>query len=208
MQVKVYTIGPLNTNCYVVVDGDEAVIIDPGGDPQEVISSIQGKKVKAIVATHGHFDHVLGVNEIKKRVSAPFLLNGRDLDLLKASSKMAETFGIKIEKIIEPDLFISEGDTIVIGRRELRVIETPGHTMGSCCLLGKEEIFTGDTLFANTIGRTDLGGSKEAMFRSLERIKALDDNLVVYPGHGNSTILGYEKETNPFLNGEITQDDI
>ncbi|TRM77231.1 MBL fold metallo-hydrolase, partial [Sulfolobus sp. A20-N-F8] len=110
---------------------------------------------------------------------------------------------LMISDIINPDGFIKEGDEINVGNRKLKIIETPGHTMGSICILANGYIFTGDTLFYGTVGRTDIGGSEKLLRDSLERLKKLPDELIVYPGHGPFTILGYEKIKNPFLTIDI-----
>lgn len=201
-----FIIGPLATNTYVLLSRDQAVIIDSGGDMKEVIEFLKSKgaKPKYFIATHGHFDHVLGVKQLKSEFpSLIFLLNEKDIELVKNAKNTANRFGISISDIPLPDSYVKEGDKIQLGEEELRILETPGHTMGSICILAGNAIFTGDTLFAGTVGRTDLGGSAELLKRSLDRLKSLPDDLIVYPGHGEFTYLGYEKISNPFLTGEI-----
>ncbi|WP_338599115.1 MBL fold metallo-hydrolase [Sulfolobus tengchongensis] len=207
MIVKNFITGPLATNTYLVISQNEAIIIDAGGDMNEVINEIRKNKLslKYIIATHGHFDHIMGVNQLKNEFpSTKFLINEKDLGLLKRASSMASTFlNLSISDIVSPDEYIREGDVIKIGENSLKVIETPGHTMGSICVLTNGYIFTGDTLFYGTVGRTDLGGSEKLLRESLERLKQLQDELIVYPGHGPFTILGYEKVKNPFLTIDI-----
>ncbi|AWR96940.1 MBL fold metallo-hydrolase [Acidianus sulfidivorans JP7] len=212
MIIKNFVSGPLNTNSYLVYN-KEAVIIDAGGDMSELINYLKQRGItpKIIIATHGHFDHVMGIPQLKKVYpSLTFVANKKDIDLIKNSKEMALRLGIKIDEISLPDEYIKEGDVIKLDNdEELRIIETPGHTMGSVCILTKNSIFTGDTLFSGTVGRTDLGGSSKLLKISLEKIKrSLPDDLVVYPGHGNFTTLGYEKIKNPFMNGEIDLEEI
>lgn len=196
MIIKYFTLGSYSTNTYLVISGNEAILIDIAENPSEVIDFIKKNdlKLKAIYATHGHFDHVLGVNEIKEVFRVPFYINERDLKILREDARTSN---------IEVDGFIKEGDKIQIGNEYLTVLETPGHTMGSVCFLFEDGIFVGDTLFNGSIGRYDLGGDKELLKKSLNRILSLRDDLTVYPGHGLLTTIGYEKLTNPFLNGEF-----
>jgi len=198
--------GPLSTNTYVLISDNESLIIDSGGDMTEVINFLKSRNIipNLFIATHGHFDHILGINQLKYEFpSLRFLINKKDLELVRNAESLAKYFGIRISPIILPDCYVKEGDKIKIGEEELVIIETPGHTMGSICILSNNAIFTGDTLFSGTVGRTDLGGSLELLKNSLKRLKTLPDELTVYPGHGNSTQLGYEKINNLFLTGEV-----
>ncbi|MDT7862282.1 MAG: MBL fold metallo-hydrolase [Saccharolobus sp.] len=207
MIVKSFITGPLATNSYVIYDNDKAIVIDAGGDMKEVIDFIRKNKLNLsyIIATHGHFDHVMGVNQLKREFpSSIFLINERDLGLLKRASSMAlSLLNLMISDVTLPDGYVKEGDEIRLGEGKLKIVETPGHTMGSICILANGYIFTGDTLFYGTVGRTDLGGSEKLLRDSLERLKGLQDELIVYPGHGPFTILGYEKVKNPFLTIDI-----
>jgi glyoxylase-like metal-dependent hydrolase (beta-lactamase superfamily II) len=200
--MEIFVIGPLNTNCYVIWSRDEGIIIDIGGDPEPIISFLNKEGIipKYIISTHGHFDHVMGIGKFKKYFDAKFLIHSNDLKLVNYAKSMAREFlDIEIDEIPHPDGFIKEGDIITVGDFKAKVIETPGHTLGSICLLINDSLFTGDTLFAGTIGRTDLGGSEELMMQTLKRLKKLDDKLKIFPGHGPPSILGYEKKYNPFL---------
>jgi glyoxylase-like metal-dependent hydrolase (beta-lactamase superfamily II) len=207
MIVKSFITGPLATNSYVIYDNDKAIVIDAGGDMKEVIDFIRKNKLNLsyTIATHGHFDHVMGVNQLKREFpSSIFLINERDLGLLKRASSMAlSLLNLMISDVTLPDGYVKEGDEIRLGEGKLKIVETPGHTMGSICILANGYIFTGDTLFYGTVGRTDLGGSEKLLRDSLERLKGLQDELIVYPGHGPFTILGYEKVKNPFLTIDI-----
>ena len=212
MKVKTFVIGPLNTNCYVVYEDKEAIIIDVGGDPTPIINFLESKSIrpKLILATHGHFDHVLGVNILKKKYSIPFMIHSKDVNFLRNTKEVVKNF-IEIygvEDVLgtlnyvenpEPDRTFEEGSIISVENISLKVLETPGHTLGSSCFLGHDVLFSGDTLFKGSIGRVDFGGDNKLMKISLRKIKELPDNLIVYPGHGPVTTLGYEKITNPFL---------
>ncbi|AAK43233.1 MBL fold metallo-hydrolase [Saccharolobus solfataricus] len=207
MIVKNFITGPLATNSYLVIAGKEGVIIDAGGDMSELIQTVRKEKIniRYIIATHGHFDHIMGVNQIKRDFpSSTFLINEKDLGLLKRASSMAQSFlNLLISDVTKPDGFVKEGDEIELGGEKLKIIETPGHTMGSICIIANGYIFTGDTLFYGTVGRTDLGGSEKLLRESLEKLKKLPDEIIVYPGHGPFTVLGYEKVKNPFLTMDI-----
>ncbi|QGA55256.1 MBL fold metallo-hydrolase [Sulfolobus sp. E5-1-F] len=207
MIVKNFITGPLATNSYLIIAEKEGVVIDPGGDMSELIQTVRKEKIniKYVIATHGHFDHVMGVNQMKSEFpSSVFLINEKDLGLLKRASSMAQSFlNLSISDVVKPDGYVKEGDEIELGGEKLKIIETPGHTMGSICIIANGYIFTGDTLFYGTVGRTDLGGSEKLLRESLERLKKLQDEIIVYPGHGPFTVLGYEKIKNPFLTMDI-----
>jgi len=208
METKTFTVGPFSTNCYVVgcKITREAVIIDPGFDKasetEEALNYIDKNytELKLIINTHGHPDHTCGNGLVKNKFKAGIATNQNDAHLLGDPGKqIGQILGIRNFSTL-PDILLRNGDTVEFGKETLRVIETPGHTRGSICLIGKEEIFTGDTLFMGSIGRTDLPeSSQEEMKESLKKLKTLPDSLTVYPGHGPSTKLGDEKQCNPFL---------
>jgi glyoxylase-like metal-dependent hydrolase (beta-lactamase superfamily II) len=202
-----FTVGALFTNCYLVwcEKTKEAIIIDPGFDSETEAMKIlkkaerEGLHIKYIVNTHGHPDHVSGNIHAKNFTGAPILIHELDAPLL-SKNDAAVMFGLRI-KPIEADKTLRDGDPIKFGQVLLRVLHTPGHSPGSISLLGDNAVFTGDTLFAGSIGRTDFPGSSyKAIMRSLkERLATLPDNFVVYPGHGPSSTIGEEKRSNPFL---------
>ncbi len=193
MEIRSVKVGILRTNAYVVVSKGEAVIIDAGGDASRILELTEGFKVRAVIATHGHFDHVLAVPEIKKITGAAFLMHKDDIDVLDFSWSV---YGMGQKP--EPDRFIDEGDIIRFGKTELWVLHTPGHTPGSICLfnLDAKTIFTGDTLFYGAIGRTDFyGGDHTKILESIKKILSMfPDDMVVYPGHGKTTTIGTEKK--------------
>ncbi len=202
MKVEIAVVGPLHTNCYIVYSGDEALIIDPGAEAEKIsrIIDSRGLRVIGIVATHGHFDHVLAVEDLRRRYRTPFAINKKDLWLVKTAHEIARGFGVVAEEIEDPDADLAEGSVIRIGGEELRAIETPGHTPGSVCLVTEDLIFTGDTLFRGSVGRTDLpGGSWVGLVGSIKKIIDLPEDLVVYPGHGPPTTIGLERRSNPFV---------
>jgi len=208
MQVHLFTVGNFDTNCYLVSCEltKEAIIIDPGFDDfveaEKVCKVIDANSLtlKFIVNTHGHPDHVCGNGLIKERFDMPILIHEHDASMLGKQGKViAESFGFK--NFSPPaDRLLRDGDMIGFGKITLKVLHTPGHSRGCISLLGKKEVFTGDTLFAGSIGRTDFPDSSESNMRSsLKKLSSLPNDLVVYPGHGATTTIGEEKRCNPFL---------
>lgn len=189
--LKVKT-GVLRTNTYVIASEGEAVVIDPGGDVDKILEVIKDIRVQTIIATHGHFDHVLGVPYLKRITNARFLIHAEDLDILEASW---ELYGSG--EVPKPDGFLQEGDIVRFGKTELRVLHTPGHTPGSISIFNVDAkvIFTGDTLFRGAIGRTDfLGGDQQKILGSIRRILEFPEDFIVYPGHGQETTIGDERK--------------
>ncbi len=203
-----FVVGPLDTNCYLVYDEEarEGVVIDPGGDAEELAELLRwvdrlGLRVVAIVVTHGHFDHFLGAPYLSRELGAPIYMNPRDAEVARVSAKWSPAFGYE-EVVLEEFEPLSEGSSIRFGDLELKPIETPGHSPGSTCLYVEgEALFSGDTLFAGTVGRTDLpGGSHRDLLRSIAKIfSSLPLDTRVYPGHGPSTTLRRELRANPFV---------
>jgi len=205
LKVEALLVGPLATNCYIAYceETGEAIIIDPGGDAGRILDHVsrEGLKVKFIVNTHGHADHVSADDELRKALKVPLLIHRADLEMLENPDLNLSAFMDEVVKVSRPDRLLEDGDNVEFGRVKLKVIHTPGHTPGSICLLGEDSLFTGDTLFAGSVGRTDIpGGSFRQLMHSLKfRIMPLPDSLKVYPGHGPETILGYEKRANHYL---------
>jgi len=202
MKVCCLAVGQLATNCYLAVDEKtrKAIIIDPGDDGGFIIQKILDLRLEpvSIVATHGHFDHVLAATELKLAFSIPFFLHHKDEPILKRSQKTAGYFtGLSADPPPKIDQFLEEGDCLEFGKEKLFVIETPGHTPGGICLCDRKQIlFSGDTLFADgQVGRTDFGGSeKELSFSIKDKLLVLPGVTIVYPGHGRQTTIGEEKE--------------
>jgi hydroxyacylglutathione hydrolase len=204
---EILPVGPLHCNCSVIGDEatHEALVIDPGDDIEDVLGLIQkhNLKVKQIVITHAHIDHVGGAMKLRAATGAPILLNQNDYALLKMLDVQAAWIGVKNPGKVDIDQSIGQADTVQAGSLKADVIHTPGHTEGSVCLFFPAErmLIAGDTLFAGSIGRTDLpGGSSEKIIDSLQqKVLALPDDTLVVPGHGPLTTIGEERESNPFL---------
>ena len=205
MILETLVVGMIQANCYVLGDEEtgDALVIDPGGDTPVVLKALAARKLKAVaaVATHGHFDHVEGLASFKRATGAPILVHKADLPLIQGMTNQGLLFGIRVEAAPPPDRFLEEGDKVAFGKHALKVIHTPGHSLGSVSLAVDKAVFVGDLLFAGSIGRTDLqGGDYDTLIRSVrEKIFTLPDDTVVYPGHGPETTVGMEKRTNPFF---------
>ena len=207
---EIIPVGPLQCNCSIIGDEStrEAMVIDPGDDIAGVLAIVRKHKltVKQIVVTHAHIDHVGGATKLKQATGAPILLNQNDYALLKMLPVQAAWIGVAAPEAVTIDQPLADADTVRAGNLSATVMHTPGHTEGSVCLYfpAEQKLIAGDTLFAGSIGRTDLpGGSFPNIMRSLhERVLALPDETVVVPGHGPTTTIGEERESNPFLLGE------
>lgn len=209
MMVQMFTVGRFLTNCYVAAceKTREAIIIDPGFDNRKEAEKIfefanaNALTLRFIVNTHGHPDHTCGNRMVKKIFAVPILIHEYDAYMLGENSKrIARFFGF--ESFSPPaDMLLHNGDTIKFGKVTLKALHTPGHSRGSISLLSEKEIFTGDTLFAGSIGRTDFPESSEhdMMISLRNKLATLPDYFIVYPGHGPTTTVGEEKRSNPFL---------
>ncbi|HBO84190.1 MAG: MBL fold metallo-hydrolase [Deltaproteobacteria bacterium GWC2_42_11] len=208
MILEQLVVGPLDVNCYLVGDDiiKDAVCIDPGGDADVIYGAIKkvGLQIRYIINTHGHFDHTGGNELLKQKTGASIAIHKDDVSLFDEAASHATFFGISSETPPKPDMFLNEGDIIRVGRLEIKVIHTPGHTKGGVSLFLDNVLFTGDTLFAGSVGRTDFpGGSLEQLISSIKnKLLPLGDSVVVYPGHGPTTTIGKEKKHNTFLTGE------
>jgi hydroxyacylglutathione hydrolase len=206
---EIIAVGPLRCNCSIVGDEQsrEALVIDPGDQVEDVLAILQrhALTLKHIVVTHAHIDHVGGAMKLKAATGAPILLNMKDELLLKMLPVQATWIGVANPGKVRIDQELRDADTLRVGRIEAMAMHTPGHTEGSTCLYFPAEckLIAGDTLFAGSIGRTDLpGGSYRKIMRSLhDRVLALPDETIVIPGHGAMTTIGEERQSNPYLIG-------
>ncbi len=207
--VEAFPVGPLQCNCVVLGDEEtrEAVIIDPGDEAERIEEILDHYRLdlKSVVHTHGHIDHILAAEHLRKTREAAVCLHEADRFLWDGIQMQASFLGLRVEAAGKVDRHVKEGDEVPFGDYKLRVLETPGHTPGSICLFLKGDaspiLFSGDTLFQNGIGRTDLwGGSFEAITTSIrKRLYGLDEETLVQPGHGPATTIGEEKNSNPFV---------
>jgi len=224
---EILPVGMLQCNCHIVGDPQtrEAIVIDPGDDAPRILEILARHhlKVTAIAVTHTHIDHVIGLRRVHEATGAPVYLHADDLPLYRMLDVQATWLGWKTPEEAQIDQLVKEGDVIRWGHYEAQILHTPGHTPGSICLYmhsdmpvepageratkpgksGTPQLFAGDTLFAGSIGRTDLwGGSFAGIINSLKgKLLELPDDTIVYPGHGESTTIGQERATNPFLAG-------
>ncbi|MCQ1529750.1 MBL fold metallo-hydrolase [Lutispora saccharofermentans] len=205
MRFKRLPLGIYQANCYILWDEDtsKAAVIDPGGDFEELKEFVEYNKlfVEYIILTHGHGDHIGAVAEARDYFKAEVMIHRDDYDMLKNNEKnYSSKLGYETIEI-EADRELNDGDVISLGTINLYILHTPGHTKGSICIKCGNIVFSGDTLFAGSIGRTDLnGGSFENIINSItNKLLTLSDNIEVYPGHGPSTTIAIEKRSNPFL---------
>lgn len=205
LQVEMLIVGPLASNCYIIWDDKNriAAIIDPGEDAKDIIKKVDELDIEInyILATHGHFDHVGAVAQLKREIDVEFLAHKGDFFFIEDGKNAARRWGFIIDQPPKPDRFIEDGDIIKIGEHELKVLHTPGHSPGGVSFLHNEMVFCGDTLFQGSIGRTDFRmGSFEELKQSIKsRLYTLPDSTIVYTGHGPSTTIGTEKMFNPFV---------
>lgn len=196
-------VGQLQENCFILFDENkDAFVVDPGGSSENIIEAIDKNSlnIKYILLTHGHFDHVGAVATLVKKYKAPVYLSKEDRAFIESPKEVrASSFGMQIEAA-DVDVFVKEGYEIPFSEGTIKVIETPGHTLGSVCYLFENYLFAGDTLFNGSIGRTDFPESDHSlMVESLKKLKKLDDEIYVLSGHGPESQISYEKMANPYL---------
>lgn len=204
---EIFPVGPLQCNCSILGDEQsrEAIVIDPGDNIEQVLALLEKHRlqVKQIVVTHAHIDHVGGAMKLRAATGAPILLNENDYTLLTMLDVQAAWIGVPAPGKVEIDESIGQADTVKAGSLSGTVLHTPGHTEGSICVYFpvEQKLIAGDTLFAGSIGRTDLpGGSFDKIIRSLHgQVLTLPDETIVVPGHGPLTTIGEERRSNPFL---------
>ncbi|OGU00735.1 MAG: MBL fold metallo-hydrolase [Geobacteraceae bacterium GWC2_48_7] len=201
------TVGPLAVNSFILAceTSRQGIVVDSGGDGAKIIAAVErlGVKIDHIISTHGHFDHIGANRELLQHFGARYLIHAADVPMLERATDVARAYGMQGENSPQPDKLLTDGLEIDFGLHRLKVLHTPGHTQGGCCLyLEKEKlIITGDTLFADSIGRTDLpGGSHEQLLESIRtKLFTLPDDVTAWPGHGPETTIGHEKRFNPYF---------
>jgi glyoxylase-like metal-dependent hydrolase (beta-lactamase superfamily II) len=204
---EILPVGMLQCNCSIFGDEQslEALVVDPGDDVARILEVVErhGLTVKAIVITHAHIDHIGGAQKLKQATGAPVYMNPNDAELQEMLNVQAGWLGMRPPEPVEIDAPVRDGDKLVVGATEFHVLDTPGHTQGSICLWipSEHKLVAGDTLFRDSIGRTDLpGGDGRQILRSIrDKLVPLPDDTLVIPGHGDNTTIGHEKQSNYFL---------
>jgi len=212
MIIEHFSVAPLGCNCVILGDEERgtAIVVDPGGEAPRILARLEalGLRCDAIVHTHTHFDHIGATKDVQDATHAPTMIHEKDLFLYQGVQMQLDSFGapFRAPEVAEIDRFLSDGDTVLTGALELDVVHTPGHSPGSICLTVRANrpiVIAGDTLFARSIGRTDLwGGDTTQLVDSIQRkLFALPDDTLVICGHGPSTTIGEERRLNPFVGG-------
>ncbi|MBS1799246.1 MAG: MBL fold metallo-hydrolase [Acidobacteria bacterium] len=204
---EILPVGLLQCNCSILGDeaSREAIVVDPGDDIPSIVAVLKrhGLTAKLIVITHAHIDHIAGAQQLKRLTGAPVFYNENDLPLVKMMDEQASWLRMPTPEVLPPDAALTDGQTVAVSGIRATVLHTPGHTQGSSCLYLPEQslLIAGDTLFAGSVGRTDLpGGNTKQLIRSIHnRLLVLSDEITVVPGHGPNTTIGEERESNPFL---------
>lgn len=192
-------------NCYIIYSEStrDGIVVDPGGDVDEILISIRENKlnIKYIILTHGHADHIGGLVDLRESLSASVMIHEEDRELLVNGNKNLSSMMAMGTIEIEPDVLLEDGDIIEFGDEKVEIIHTPGHTQGGICIKIGDNIITGDTLFAGSIGRTDLlGGDYETIIKSIkDKLLIYSDDVKIFPGHGVPSTIGRERVSNPFL---------
>ncbi|PLX88191.1 MAG: MBL fold metallo-hydrolase [Desulfuromonas sp.] len=205
MILDTLVVGPLQVNCYLLGCPQtlRAAIIDPGGDVTMILDRLKrhGLTLDYVINTHGHFDHVGGNRDLLAATEAKLLIHDADRSLLQQAEQHAAVYGLSTVSSPEPDCCLVEGDTLTVGQLSLDIYHTPGHSPGGVCLLCQDHLFCGDTLFAGSVGRTDLpAADHQTLIDSIRsKILSLPDDTIVHPGHGPDSRVGDEKRHNPFL---------
>lgn len=207
MKIKKYVVGMIGTNCYLVINEEtkETVMVDPGAYPEKVKNAVkeQGLKLKAVLLTHAHFDHIMGLSDVMEDVKVPVYVEEADLPMMTDGESNLSSAYVRGGYRFEEAVPVSDGQQLEIAGFQFRVIHTPGHTPGGCCYYMEQEgvLFSGDTLFQTSVGRSDFpGGSASALVRSVkEKLLVLPEETHVYPGHMEEMTIGYEKLHNPFI---------
>jgi len=207
MIFEIIVVGPLAVNCFLLGDegSRDGIVVDPGGDAAQVLAAVKthGLTISRVINTHGHFDHIGANRQVLAATGAELHIHREDIPFLTRAADVATMYGLSTENSPPADHFLEDGMVIMLGGSEIKVLHTPGHTPGGCCLYlpAEGKVITGDTLFAEGVGRTDFpGSSHEALMASIRtRLMTLPDATVAYPGHGPATTIGHERRYNPYI---------
>ncbi len=202
MKVISEKFGSMDNNCSLIIDEktNQSALVDCNEFSQKMIDMIGDTDLKYILLTHGHFDHIIGARDTKAKYGAKVVISSEDEPMLSSSKLSLAAFCNAPQNDVEADIIVSDGDEITLGDIVIKVMSTPGHTLGSVCYIAENCIFSGDTLFYCSCGRTDFpSGSPEQMMSSLQKLKALDGDYKVYTGHNNLTTLDFERKNNPYM---------
>ena len=202
MKVISEKFGSMDNNCSLIIDEktNQSALVDCNEFSQKMIDMIGDTDLKYILLTHGHFDHIIGVKSVKEKYGAQVVISKEDEPMLNSSKLSLAAFCNATQNNVDADIIVKDGDEITLGEIKIKVMATPGHTSGSVCYIAENCIFSGDTLFYCSCGRTDFpSGSHEQMMSSLQKLKALDGDYKVYTGHNNLTTLDFERKNNPYM---------
>ena len=202
MKVISEKFGSMDNNCSLIIDEktNQSALVDCNEFSQKMIDMIGDTDLKYILLTHGHFDHIIGVKSVKEKYGAQVVISKEDEPMLKSAKLSLAVFCNAPQNNVDADIIVKDGDEITLGKTKIKVMATPGHTSGSVCYIAENCIFSGDTLFYCSCGRTDFpSGSPEQMMSSLQKLKALDGDYKVYTGHNNLTTLDFERKNNPYM---------
>lgn len=202
MKVISEKFGSMDNNCSLIIDEktNQSALVDCNEFSQKMIDMIGDTDLKYILLTHGHFDHIIGVKSVKEKYGAQVVISREDEPMLNSSKLSLAVFCNAPQNNVDADIIVKDGDEITLGETKIKVMATPGHTSGSVCYIAENCIFSGDTLFYCSCGRTDFpSGSPEQMMSSLQKLKALDGDYKVYTGHNNLTTLDFERKNNPYM---------
>lgn len=202
MKVISEKFGSMDNNCSLIIDEktNQSALVDCNEFSQKMIDMIGDIDLKYILLTHGHFDHIIGVKSVKEKYGAQVVISKEDEPMLNSSKLSLAAFCNAPQNNVDADIIVKDGDEITLGEIKIKVMATPGHTSGSVCYIAENCIFSGDTLFYCSCGRTDFpSGSPEQMMSSLQKLKALDGDYKVYTGHNNLTTLDFERKNNPYM---------
>lgn len=202
MKVISEKFGSMDNNCSLIIDEktNQSALVDCNEFSQKMIDMIGDTDLKYILLTHGHFDHIIGVKSVKEKYGAQVVISKEDEPMLNSSKLSLAVFCNAPQNNVDADIIVKDGDEITLGEIKIKVMATPGHTSGSVCYIAENSIFSGDTLFYCSCGRTDFpSGSPEQMMSSLQKLKALDGDYKVYTGHNNLTTLDFERKNNPYM---------